>query len=73
MSPEGCGAAPAEHSCERRDKMLASVLIATTGGGRLEDIVRTYLGNPTAHLEVIVIVDNPGQAAFLAPFRSDGR
>ena len=56
-------------------KMLASVLIATTGGGRLEDIVQTYLGNRTAHLEVIVIVDNPavGRAAFLAPFRSDGR
>jgi glycosyltransferase involved in cell wall biosynthesis len=56
-------------------EVLASVLIATTGGGRLEDIVRTYLGNPTARLEVIVIVDNPavGRAAFLAPFRSDGR
>lgn len=55
--------------------MLASVLIATTGGGRLEDIVRTYLGNPTAHLEVVVIVDNPvvDRAAFLAPFRPDGR
>jgi glycosyltransferase involved in cell wall biosynthesis len=54
---------------------LASVLIATTGGGRLEDIVRTYLRNPAAHLEVVVIVDNPavGRDAFLAPLRSDGR
>jgi glycosyltransferase involved in cell wall biosynthesis len=55
--------------------MLASVLIATTGGRRLESIVSTYLSQPAAGVEVVVVVDDPSvdRATFLAPLRSDGR
>lgn len=67
--------ASAESPRERRSSVLASVLIATTGGGRLEDIVRTYLDDPIADLEIIVIVDDPAvdRSNFLASFRSDAR
>lgn len=55
--------------------MLSSILIATTGGRRLEDVVGTYLRQRAADVEVVVVVDDPSvdRAAFLAPIRSDER
>jgi glycosyltransferase involved in cell wall biosynthesis len=56
-------------------QMLPSVLIATMGGGRLEEVVRTYLRDRAAAVEVVVIVDNPSinREAFLLSLRSDAR
>lgn len=55
--------------------MLSSILIATMGGGRLEEILRTYLGQPAADIDVVVIADDPAvdRSAFLAPLRADRR
>ena len=55
--------------------MLSSILIATTGGQRLPDVVRTYLRQQVAEIEIMVVVDNPeiDGAGFLAEFRSDER
>ena len=56
-------------------QMLPSVLIATMGGGRLEEVVRTYLHDRAAAVEVVVIVDNPSinREAFLLSLPSDAR
>jgi GT2 family glycosyltransferase len=55
--------------------MLSSILIATTGGQRLPEVVRTYLRQPVAEIEIVVVVDNPALdgAGLLAEFRSDER
>ena len=55
--------------------MLSSILIATMGGQRLPDVVRTYLRQPVAEIEIIVVVDNPAidGAGILAEFRADKR
>jgi len=55
--------------------MLCSVLIATMGGARLEEVVRTYLDQAPADLEVVIVVDEPAvdRARLLAPLRADGR
>jgi glycosyltransferase involved in cell wall biosynthesis len=55
--------------------MMSSVLIATMGGGRIEDVVRTYLEQRAAAVEVVVIVDDPSvnSMAFLLSLRSDTR
>lgn len=54
--------------------MLASILIATTGRHRLEDVVGVYL-RQQAEVEVVVIVDDPSvsDADVLPEFRSDQR
>lgn len=55
--------------------MQSSILIATTGGQRLPDVVRIYLRQPVEDIEIVVVVDNPALdgAGFLEEFRSDER
>jgi glycosyltransferase involved in cell wall biosynthesis len=55
--------------------MRCSILIATLGGARLEEVVRSYLGQPANDLEVVVVVDQPSldRARLLTPFQSDDR
>jgi glycosyltransferase involved in cell wall biosynthesis len=55
--------------------MEVSVLIATLGGGRLEEIARAYLQQRVTDIEVVVVVDNPSvdRSALLASLRSDTR
>src|SRR5262249_32120521 len=55
--------------------MLSSILIATTGRGRLEDVVARYLRRQGDDIEIVVVFDDPAveRSAFRAPLRSDGR
>ncbi|WP_062207312.1 glycosyltransferase [Aureimonas sp. AU12] len=66
--------APSPGSARQVEAPTTTILIPTTGDGRAEEIVRTYLADPAAH-EILVVIDNPAAdlAAMSAPFAGEAR